>query len=453
MRVLVADDETSITLTLEDDLKEAGHEVLVTADGRSALDALERERFDALITDLNMPEIKGDELVKEAKALHSDLGVIVITGFGTIESAVSIMKSGADDYILKPFVNEQILLQLERLEKVKELTRENTRLQDEISEIRGFENVIGQSDAMLEVFKTVRTVSGSDSNILIVGETGTGKERIARAVHEHSRRKRGPLVTISCAAIPSNLLEDELFGHEKGAFTDARDRKIGRIERADGGSFFLDDIDDMPLETQVKLLRVLQERELERLGSVETIKVDIRVITATKVDLRELVREGKFREDLYYRLNVVPIQLPPLRERKGDVPLLTRHFIDKYGGGREHDVKAEVMAAMETYLWPGNVRELEHAVERAIALSGNAKWLQREHLVERSPLHKMAVNVPTRIRHLKEVVEDAEREHIKEVLAITANHRAQAASLLGISRKNLWEKMKLYDIHPEEDAR
>ena len=446
LKVLVADDEKSITLTLEEDLQEVGHEVTVANTGDDALAAVQRERFDCLITDLNMPGVKGHELIRQAKELDEAISVIVITGYGTIESAVQAMRDGAYDYIQKPFVNDQIVVQLEKIGELRDLKAENKELRAQVQEIVRFENIIGSSDPMQEVFRTMKTVSRTDSNILVVGETGTGKERVARAIHDLSPRRSHPLVTISCAAIPSTLLEDELFGHEKGAFTDARDRKVGRIERAAGGSFFLDDIDDMPLETQVKLLRVLQERELERLGGDETIKVDIRVITATKVDLKEMVAERRFREDLFYRLNVVPLQLPPLRDRSGDIPLLTQHFIAKFSGGRAYEIKPDVMDAMEAYYWPGNVRELEHAIERAIALAGNATFLKREHLVERSPVHKMALQVPRKIKGLKDVVEEAETEHIKEVLKITANHKAQAASILGISRKNLWEKMKLYGI-------
>ena len=447
MKVLIADDEKSITLTLKEDLSEANHEVTVCHTGDAALAALERDRFDCLISDINMPGLKGSELLKRAKELDPNTAVILITGYGSIHSAVEAMKEGAEDYILKPFLNEEILQSLVKLEEVRELRNENRDLKVRIAEEgKGLPGIIGQSPAMQAVFKIIRTVSKTDSNVLIQGETGTGKERISKAIHELSPRREGPMVAISCAAIPSNLLEDELFGHEKGAFTDARNRKLGRIERAEKGTFFLDDIDDMPLETQVKLLRVLQEREVERLGGTETIQVDIRVVAATKVDLRELVKEGGFREDLFYRLNVVPLPLPPLRERKGDIELLAYHFIRKLGRGRNYEIKPQVLEAMNAYYWPGNVRELEHAIERAIALAGQATFLKQEHLVERSPAYKTALNVPTKVRTLRDVVEDAESAHIRAVLGLTSDHRAQAASLLGISRKNLWEKMKLYGI-------
>jgi DNA-binding NtrC family response regulator len=451
MRVLIADDEKSITVPLEDDLRDAGHEVTVAHDGNEAWVAVERDRPDAVVSDINMPGLRGDELLKRVKALDPRIAVVLVTGYGAVESAVQAMKDGAADYVLKPFRNEQIVLALSRLGEVKRLRTENDELRTKLEEATGIAGVVGTSEPMQAVFRTVRTVAKSDATVLIEGETGTGKERIARALHELSSRRAKPFVAISCAAIPSTLLEDELFGHEKGAYTDAKERKLGRFERAEGGTFFLDDVDDVPMETQVKLLRVLQEREVERLGGDRAIKVDVRVVVATKVDLRERVREGKFRDDLFYRLNVVPVRLPPLRDRKGDLPLIAAHFVKKYCGGREYEIKPETYEAMEEYAWPGNVRELEHAVERAIALSGGARVLKREHLVERSPLFKQAPRPPGGLRPLREVVEDAEKRHLREVLKLVGNHRAQAAQVLGISRKNLWEKLKAYGIEDGDD--
>ena len=451
MRVLIADDEKSITVPLEDDLKDAGHEVTVVHDGAEAWARIERDRPDAVVSDINMPGLRGDELLRRIKAFDPSVAVVLVTGYGAVESAVQAMKDGAADYVLKPFRNEQIVLALARLGEVKTLRRENDDLRRKLDEATSLTGVVGTSEAMQAVFRTVKTVAKSDATVLIEGETGTGKERIARAVHDQSARRSKPFIAISCAAIPSTLLEDELFGHERGAYTDAKEKKLGRFERAEGGTFFLDDVDDVPLETQVKLLRVLQEREVERLGGDRPLKIDVRVVVATKVDLRERVREGRFRDDLFYRLNVVPVRLPPLRERKGDLALLVAHFVKKFGGGREYEVKDDVLEAMEEYSWPGNVRELEHAVERAIALAGGARLLKREHLVERSPLFKQAARPPGGLRPLRDVVEDAERRHLKEVLKLVGNHRAQAAHVLGISRKNLWEKLKAYGIADGED--
>ncbi len=451
MRVLVADDEKSITLTLEEDLREAGHVVEVANSGDDALAAIQRERFDCVVSDINMPGIKGDELLRRIKAADASTAVILVTGYGSIDSAVKAMKEGAADYILKPFRNEQIVHALARLDQVRALVAENRTLREQLGEVTSFGNIVGQSSAMQEVVRTVKTVAKTDATVLIQGETGTGKEVIARAIHSNSARRNQPFIAMSCAAIPSTLLEDELFGHERGAFTDAKDKKLGRFERAEGGTFFLDDIDDLALATQVKLLRVLQEKEVERLGGDKSIKVNARVIAATKVDLRAHVREGKFREDLYYRLNVVPLLLPALRERKGDIALLVHHFVKKYAGDRDYEVKPETLELMDQYSWPGNVRELEHAVERAIALAGQSRILKREHLVEMSPNFKQAVKAPDKLRPLKEVVEEAEIEHLRYVLKMTGNHRAQAASVLGISRKNLWEKLRLYGIADGEE--
>ncbi|MEC7726409.1 MAG: sigma-54 dependent transcriptional regulator, partial [Planctomycetota bacterium] len=278
------------------------------------------------------------------------------------------------------------------------------------------------------------------------GESGTGKERIARAIHNLSNRKERAFVALSCGALPDTLLETELFGHEKGAFTDAGRQRRGRFEVADGGTIFLDDIDDMPMSVQVKLLRVLQEREFERVGGEDLVHVDIRVVAATKVPLLDHVREGRFREDLYYRLNVVPVQLPGLRDRDGDVPLLVRHFIDKLGGGRAFTVKTDVLEAMSAYSWPGNVRELENRCAQAIALSGGAKILKKEHLLPVDKSRRAALEPPEKMQSLREVLVQAERAHLEHVLRGVGGHRTKAASVLGISRKVLWEKLKDYGI-------
>jgi DNA-binding NtrC family response regulator len=454
MRVLVADDEKSITLTLEEELREAGYDVKVAASGDEAWRILEREKFDCVISDINMPGMKGDELLRRAKAVCPDLAVILVTGYGSIDSAVRAMKDGAADYILKPFRNEQLVHALSKLGKLRSLEAENENLRSQISEVTAFENIVGQSPAMRAVIDLVRTVAKTDTTVLLQGETGTGKEVIARAIHNNGSRVKGSWIAISCAAIPPTLLEDELFGHERGAYTDARERKLGRFERAQGGSFFLDDIDDLALTTQVKLVRVLQEREVERLGGDRPIKVDIRLIAATKADLHGMVQESKFRQDLYYRLNVVTIVIPALRDRRGDIPLLVRHFVKKYGERREFEVAPEVLAEMERHQWPGNVRELEHAVERAIALSGGNKQLKSEHLVPASgkPPAGADAHRAEDLGTLRKVVDDAEREHLRRVLKLTNNHRAQAAAILGISRKNLWEKLKMHQLDPGDEA-
>jgi DNA-binding NtrC family response regulator len=447
MKILLADDEKTIRITLGDDLKAAGHEVLDVGHGSDALQLVEEQTFDLVITDIRMPGADGVEILKKTKTLHRDTAVIVITGFGTIESAVEAMRLGAYHYILKPFLNKDILLYVEKIAQVKQLEEDNRRLKDRLGKLAGIDGLVGNSRKMQDVLKVIRTVAKSAASVLIKGESGTGKEVIARTIHLNSLRPNEKFIAISCGALPASLLESELFGHEKGAFTDAHKMRKGWFELADGGTIFLDDIDDMPLETQVKLLRTIQEREIVRVGGERALKVDFRIIAATKKDLQEMMTKGEFREDLFYRLNVVPIDLPPLRQRTEDIPLLVAHFISIYGtGAQEFEVKPEVMDALMRYPWPGNVRELENAVERAIVLAGASKYLKKEHLLKPSTQFKTAAAIPVKPQTLKEAVYDAERIHIKEVLRVTGGHKAQAANILGISRKNLWEKLRDYNI-------
>ncbi|MHC4223506.1 MAG: sigma-54-dependent transcriptional regulator, partial [Planctomycetota bacterium] len=334
MNVLLADDERSIAITLRDELEEAGHDVVVVDDGKLAEKELRGRHFDLLITDIRMPGLDGISLLKSAKAIDGNIEVIVITGHGTIETAVEAIRHGAYDYVLKPFLNEDILRRVATLSEFRKLKSEVKTLRSQVGLDRARARLVGQSDAISKVLDLVRTIADSDEDVLITGETGTGKELVAKMVHELSSRSENPFVVLSCSGFPQTLLEDEIFGHEKGAFTDARARKLGRFERANGGVLFLDDIDDVPIETQVKLLRVLQERTLERLGGEKTIPLDVRVIVASKLDLLEAVEDGEFREDLFHRINVIPIHLPPLRERTGDVPLLADHFVRIYGKER-----------------------------------------------------------------------------------------------------------------------
>jgi DNA-binding NtrC family response regulator len=450
VRILLADDERAIAITLRDDLQRAGHQVTLAKDGDEARAALAEHAFDVVVTDIRMPGASGIELLQEVKRTRPETEVVIVTGSGTIESAVDATKKGAFEYVLKPFDNDQIVVTLRKIEEFRRLRQENAELRQTLGREKALENVVGKSPAMLRVSERVRAVAESDANVLITGESGTGKERIARAIHDLSRRRDGPFVPLACAAIPGPLLEDEIFGHERGAFTDAKERKIGRFERADQGTIFLDDVDDMPLETQVKLLRVLQERQFERLGGEKPVRVDVRVVAATKVDLAAAVEDGAFREDLFYRLNVVPLELPPLREREGDVPLLVEHFLRRHANGPSYSVPPETMAELSAYPWPGNVRELENAVERAIALSPPTRVLSREALLE-SALRRRGRRQGeeaegTALVSLKEIVRDAEAAHIRRVLKAAGGHRANAAQTLGISRKNLWEKMKEYGI-------
>ena len=450
MRVLLAEDEITIRVTLGDALEAAGHSVIAVADTAAAHAALERESPEAVLTDIRMPGEGGMSVLERSMALDPRRPVVLMTGFATIDQAVEAMRLGAANYVQKPFRNEHIVRMVDTFARLAALEAENQSLRAQLQ--RGdFEGIVGNSEAMRAVFERVKTVATTDVTVLIQGESGTGKERIARAVHQLSPRKDGPFVALSCAALPETLLEAELFGFEKGAFTDARKERRGRFELADKGTFFLDDIDDMPLAVQVKLLRVLQERQFERLGSEETRSIDIRVVAATKQPLRDLVRAGKFREDLFYRIQVVPVVLPPLRERKGDVPLLVAALIERHGRGRRYSVPRTGMALLERYPWPGNVRELENAIQRAIALSGEKSELTLDDLLPRDPRWRGATEVASEIRPLREVLREREVEHIQRALEATGGHRSQTADMLGISRKVLWEKIRDFGIHTPGD--
>ncbi len=446
MKVLLVEDEKTIAVTLGDELEAAGHDVKVVGDGKEAIRVLGETAFDCVITDVRLPGADGLEVLQAAKQARPDTEVLVMTAFATVEHAVEAMRRGADDYIQKPFLNEHVVERLERVSRYRTLLDENRRLKEDLRGDHGLPGVLGVSRRIQDVFKVVRTVAPTDASVLIQGESGTGKECIARALHQLSNRAQKPFVALSCGALPETLLETELFGHERGAFTDASKLRKGRFELANHGTIFLDDIDDMPLQTQVKLLRVIQEREFERVGGEQTIEVDIRIISATKVPLIDLVKKGGFREDLYYRLNVVPVNLPPLREREGDVPLLVQHFVRRLSTGRQYTVKTDVLQAMSGYAWPGNVRELENHVAQAIAMAGGSRILKKENLLPVDKTRRAALEPPTDLKSLREVMTEAERAHLRRVLSSVGGHRTKAASVLGISRKVLWEKLKDYGI-------
>ena len=445
IEVLLVDDEETIRVTLHDDLVAAGHRVTAVANGSDALHLIESRVFDAVVSDIRMPGVEGTELLARVMQLRPATAVILMTGYGTIESAVEALRAGAYHYVVKPFLNDDIVAHVKRIGEIKALAEDNARLREKM-EREGFGTIVGRSRVMQEVVKTVKTVAKSDASVLIEGESGSGKEVIARAIHDAGPRAKGPFVPLSCASLPETLIAAELFGHEAGSFTDAKKLRRGRFELAGGGTLFLDDIDDLKLEVQVKLLRAIETRKIERVGSERLIDVDIRLVCATKKELRKLVEAGEFREDLYFRLNVVNMKLPPLRDRPEDVPMLAEHFLRAHGGGRPYEIKPEVMEELIKYPWPGNVRELRHAIERAIALAGESRFLKREHLIQPSDEFRSGARISTRVPTLKEVVEDAEKEHLKNVLKLTRGHRAQAAKLCGITRKNLWEKLRDYGL-------
>ncbi len=451
MKVLLADDEKTIAVTLGDALRAAGHAVTVVTDGEAALREARATAFDCVLTDLRMPKVDGLALMKAVHELHPGTAVILITAFGSGEIGFQAAKDGAFDFIQKPFYNEDVVVRLDRLDKFLRLQAENRRLREELATGSRFGPLVGRSPAMLALFDQIQSVAKADCTVLVEGESGTGKELVAQQIHHRSLRARGPFEVVS-SGLYEGLIEDDLFGHVKGAFTDARSDRAGRFERANQGTIFIDDVDDMPPQTQVKLLRVLQERLVERIGDSKPIAVDVRVLSATKVSPYDLVKKKKFREDLFYRLNVATLRIPPLRERAEDVPVLCEAFIDRYGQGRPYEIRPEVLDAMKAYSWPGNVRELEHAVERAIAFAGEDPVLKREHLLKPLAAPGEEKAAEGALPALRSVVELAEAAHIRKVLAFTGNHKGEAARVLGITRKNLWEKMRQYGMGSDPSA-
>ena len=449
---MVIDDEPLRRVTIQDALIAAGYEVVTAETGRKGLGFFWDNQTDILITDLKLPDMDGIQVLKEVKTRNPETHVIVITAYGSIDSAVTAMKEGASDYLTKPFSMDELLLIAKRLLRIKELEEENLLLRKKVEERYGLEGLVGKSPQMLKTYELIETVSKTDATILIMGESGTGKEVVANAIHLQSPRKGRPFVKVTCAALPETLLESELFGHEKGAFTGALRQRKGRFEMADGGTLFLDQIGDISPGVQVKLLRVLQERQFERVGGNETLSVDVRLICATQKDLKEEIQKGTFREDLYYRLNVVPIMLPPLRERREDILLLTDHFVEKFSKkmGREiTGLSGDSKTLLLRYPFPGNIRELENMLERAIALI-KGKVIEAEDLPEEVCGGETPVrNICEKIRASKPLSSATrifEKEYIQSVLERTKGKKGQAAEILGISRKTLWEKIKDLEI-------
>lgn len=439
--VLIIEDERIMRITLEDALRGAGYEVQSFETGESGFEALKSGFFDIVVLDVRLPDVNGISLIEDIQRL-SDAQVIVMTAFGTIKDAVQAMKLGAFDYITKPFSLDEFLLIVERAIEVKRLREENIRLRRDINRCYKLPNIIGESESMKRVFSLIEKVAASDITVLIMGESGTGKELVATTIHYQSRRRDGPLVKINCAAIPEGLIESELFGHEKGAFTGALKKKPGRFELATGGTIFLDEIGDLPLSAQAKLLRVLQDKTFERIGGTETIRVDVRIIAATNRNLKEEIKRGRFREDLFYRLNVIPLSIPPLRERKEDIPVLVEYFLKKFNSqcGKHVRFSSDAMKALLEYDYPGNVRELENIIERAVVLSQGGVVKKEDLPFTLSPADSLL---------LSEVSSRAEKEHILKVLKLTGGNKTRAAELLGISRKTLWEKLNAYRIEVE----
>lgn len=448
-KILVIDDDESLKRIMEFNLKEEGYDVMSASDGIAGFQLFKENDIDLVIADIRMPGMDGIDLLNRIKAISHDALVVIITAHGTIETAIEAMKLGAVDFITKPFSKNQLSVIVKRAFQIAQLIEENKNLRRAVQDRYSFENIVGKSRSMEDVYDAVSRVARSDAAVLIHGESGTGKELIAKAIHFNSDRKEHPFITVNCSAVPENLFESELFGHMKGSYTGAVSDKAGKFEAADGGTIFLDEVAEIPLHLQPKILRVLQEGEIDKIGAIQPLKVDVRIITATNRDLEEMIGQNRFREDLYYRINIVPIHLPPLRERKDDIPLLADHFLrtyaEKYKRGNIHFDKS-VFPFFERYEWPGNVRELENTVERMIIMSRND--LLKED------------NLPASIRSSRDVspfvlrdlpvdginLEDVEKELIRKALEKNDWNQSKAAKYLGISRQTLLYRMKKHHL-------
>ncbi len=472
-RILIADDEDSLRWVLEKGLRGVGYDVTSVKDGEEAVRVFEAQPFDLVFLDVRMPGLDGLTALERIRDLRPDVYVIVMTAHGSMDTAIKAMQRGAYDYLNKPFDLDEVLLLSERALAASRLTQEVARLRTGLAEVREFSALIGRHPRMQDVYKTIGRIAGTDVTVLLRGESGTGKELVARAIHHYSRRSGRPFVAVSCAAIPGTLLESEMFGHERGAFTDAKERRLGKFELAHGGTLYLDEIGDTPVDLQTKLLRALQERTIERVGGHESIAIDVRVLAATNRDLEALMKEGRFREDLYYRLNVVTVNLPPLRERRRDIPLLVEHFLAKHVEQLgERGVAPEALDRLVGYEWSGNVRELENVVQRAMVMA-TAGVILPEHLPigPVSAAASVAVDATLEeiierklmecVRGLRErssanlydlVVGLVEKPLLRAVLRETSGNQVRAAQILGINRNTLRKKLTEHGIDPDAIA-
>jgi two-component system response regulator PilR (NtrC family) len=453
-RILVVDDERSMRELLAIVMRREGYDVLTAEDGKTAIATLEREPVDLLICDIKMPDMNGVEVLRAAKHIDQDMVAMMVTAFASTQTAVEAMRLGACDYLSKPFDVDELKMKVREKLESRDLREENVLLKRALGVRHEFSNIIGRSEPMLAVFKMIQTIARTTSTVLVTGESGTGKELVARAIHFNSLRRDRPFVALNCAALPDTLLESELFGHMRGAFTGADSNKKGLIELAEHGSVFLDEIGEMSPSVQVKILRVLQDRRFRRLGGLEEIEADIRIITATNQDLSRMVADGKFREDLFYRINVIPIHLPPLRDRQEDIPLLAEHFLAKYRTQMEKQItgiSGEAMQYVTTYDWPGNIRELENVIEHAVALE-QARVILPDSLPEAiragasSRSAATGVPLPAVGFDLEQHVQHIERNYIAQALQKTGGVQVKAAELLGMSFRSFRYYAKKYNL-------
>ncbi len=453
-RILIVDDEEGMRRLLSRVLSREGYETVTAAGGTEALQALAAGAFDLVVTDIQMPGMSGVELLREVKAFDPSLPVVVMTAYGTVENAVEALRGGAYDYLTKPFETDEIRLTVAKALERERLLAENRYLHQELEERYRFGGILGHSPAMRRVFETSSSVAASNAGVMITGESGTGKELIARSIHFNSPRKEKPFIVLNCAALSEGVLESELFGHEKGAFSGAVATKKGRFELAHQGTLFIDEVGEMSLAAQVKLLRVIQEQEFERVGGTRTIQVDVRIVAATNKDLEREVKAGRFREDLFYRLNVIAIHVPPLRERREDVEELARHFLGKYvreTGKKIEDISPRAISCLLAYDWPGNVRELQNAMERAVVLSPGPIITPRDLPQGLAGEAQICLELPERGGSLTEILEDLERQLIVKTLRRLEGSQTKAAEALGIKRTTLRYKMEKYRLLDRED--
>jgi DNA-binding NtrC family response regulator len=447
--LLLVDDEESLRSVVAERLTDEGYQVTQASDGEAAVKALDGFAFDVIVSDLRLPGVDGRQVIEAALTQYPGIIAIVVTGYGTVKDAVDMIKLGAADFIAKPFQFDELMHVLNKALEQRRLASENAYLHQQLDQRFGLGSMAGKSAPMRSLFQLIETVAPTTTTILITGETGTGKEMVARAIHQTSPRHRGRFVAINVSAIPETLLDAELFGHARGAFTGAVAMRQGRLEQADGGTLFLDEVGTMPMALQMKMLRVLQEREFERIGENKTIKVDVRIVAATNADLVKMVKEGNFREDLYYRLNVIPVHLAPLRERVEDIPLLVGRFIEKFRPEQPVTIAQEAMRRLMAFNWPGNVRQLENAVERALAMIGSRTQIEVGDLpadlqATTGDKARPSVDLPEDGLDLSALVAQIEKDLINHALSRTGQNKGAAARLLGLKRTTLVEKLKRF---------